>query len=325
MLSWICVLAIAAWTIIRLGGLEGGYPGVALIAYTPYVVPAGLAAAVLLLVLRRRLQAAAACLCALALAAAIAPRAIPDDPPDPRPEGPELRVVGVNLLQGGADLAQIDELASESDADVVDFSELTPAAVDAIEASSLGARMPHSVLDPRNGSAGTGLISRYPLRRLPAPGSEGNDLPNVIAELSLPGGGSAELYAIHPFPPTGPSAAAQIGRYLDAIPPAPETGPPRILIGDFNSTLDDSRLRDLIGTGYTDAADARGAGLDPTWPRRLFPPPPVTIDHVIVDDRVEVLDFATAPVHRTDHWAIEAALRLPSAAQEGEAPAADPG
>jgi endonuclease/exonuclease/phosphatase (EEP) superfamily protein YafD len=310
-LGWVAVVAVAVWTVVRLAGLESGYPGVALTAFTPYVIPLALIAAALLVVLGQRLQAVASALCAVALFAVVAPRAIPNGPPDPRPEGPELRVIGINLLVGSADLTELDSLARDYDADLIVLSELTPDATSEIRSSPLGRRFPHMVLDPHVGSAGTGLISRLPLRQLPAEG-HGNDLPTVIADAAVPGAGQVEVYAIHPYPPLEGAAAAQIGRYLDAIPAAPEDGPPRILIGDFNSTLDDSRLRDLLDEGYTDAADARGAGLMPTWPRRLFPPAPVTIDHVVADDRVEVLDFDTAEIHGTDHWAITSTLRLPA-------------
>jgi endonuclease/exonuclease/phosphatase (EEP) superfamily protein YafD len=309
-LAWAVAAGFAVWAVVRLFGLDSGYPAVALVALTPYVAALTVVAAVLMLALGQRLQAAAALACAVALAIVVLPRAFADGPPEPRPGGPELRVFAVNLLVGGADVDEIARLAEEYDADVVDFSELTPEAVREIRTSSLGEEMPHEVLDPRPESSGTGLISRYPLRKLPAPGVHGNELPNVIARISLPGGTGAELYAIHPPPPNNSRNVATIGRYFEAVPDAPEAGEPRVLIGDFNLTLDDDDLRDLIGRGYTDVADARGDGLAPTWTRRGYPPP-VTIDHVLVDDRAEALDYETFEVHHTDHWAIAASVRLP--------------
>ena len=141
-----------------------------------------------------------------------------------------------------------------------------------------------------NGSNGTGLMSRYPLRQLPAPGTEGNDLPTIIAEARLPAGSAAELYSIHPVAPIGSGEVEE--RYLAAIPAADPTGAPRVLAGDFNTTLDHASLREVIDAGYVDAADAAGSGLEWTWPQRLYPPP-VTIDHVIADERIEVLDYET--------------------------------
>lgn len=317
-LAWAAVLFLAAWTIVRVGGLERGYPAVALIALTPYLVPLGLVAAVTLLLLRRPGLAGAALACAVVIAIAVLPRVLAGPPPDPRPEGPELRVIGANLHYGDADLEQLAGIAAEYDADAVVLSELTSEAAAAVARSPLAELMPHSALDPRRSAWGTGILSRHPLRRLPAPGTRGYDEPTLIAAVELPDGVPAEIHAIHPLPPTNSSAVADNTRYLEAIPPAPASGPPPILVGDFNATLDDSRLRDVIGTGYADAADATGAGLTPTWPDDLYPPP-VTIDHVIADERVEVLDFDTFEIDGTDHRAVAAVLRLPSRAQQLEA------
>lgn len=62
--------------------------------------------------------------------------------------------------------------------------------------------------------------------------------------------------------------------------------------------------------GYRDAAATVGAGLKPTWPvgRRL---PPVTIDHVLADERCGVQSVQTFTVPGTDHRALLADLVLP--------------
>ncbi len=39
------------------------------------------------------------------------------------------------------------------------------------------------------------------------------------------------------------------------------------LVGDFNATLDQAALRDVVARGYRDAADVAGKGLEPTFPR----------------------------------------------------------
>jgi endonuclease/exonuclease/phosphatase (EEP) superfamily protein YafD len=312
--AWAALVLAAAWTLVRGAGLDVGYPLIAVISLTPWFAVGAIAVGLLALLLRRPLPAAGLVACALVLGALVLPRAMADDPPSPRPDGAELRAVAANLLVGSADVDQLADLVANYDADVLVLSELTPGAAEEIAASPIGDALPHAVLDPRRGSAGTGLMSRYPLERLPAPGRTGKDLPTVIATVEMPDGTDPELYAIHPDPPNSVEQAEANARYLDSIPAAPESGAPRLLIGDFNATLDDSHLRDLVDRGYTDVADACGDGLAPTWPRRWVPPP-VTIDHAIVDERVEALDFDTAAIDGTDHWAIAAAVRLPSPAQ----------
>ncbi len=93
--------------------------------------------------------------------------------------------------------------------------------------------------------------------------------------------------------------------------PNPGSGPMRVVAGDFNATLDQSEFRDLLDRGYRDAADARGDGLIPTWPAagpQL--PPPITIDHVLVDDRAGVEDYSVHDLPGSDHRAVFASLAL---------------
>lgn len=310
-LCWLVAGAMVAWTIVRAFGLDSGYPVVPLMAFTPYVALLGLAAAALVLFMRRRLAALVIGLCAVTLVALVAPRAIPSGPPEPRPTGPNLTVMSANLLVGDADLQALADQVVEGDVDVLSLAELTPSAEATIRESAIGDQLPYGVTDSKPGSAGTGLFSRYPLHRLPAPGVAGNDLPTIIALALLPGGVSAEVYSIHPLPPNSAANVPGIATYLEAIPSASPGGDARLLVGDFNATLDNSSLRDLLDRGYVDAADATGDGLVPTWPQRHYPPP-VTIDHVVVDERVEVLETEVEDLPGSDHRTVRAELRLPS-------------
>lgn len=309
MIAWSAAALLVAWVVLRTFGLERGFPLVPLLAYTPYMVVLAAIAAAIALLLARRAAAIVIAACAVILLVQVAPRAIPDGAPDPAPEGPQLRVLSVNLRIGGADLEAIARLIDERSVDVVSFSELTSQAMAEIRRTAIGTELPYSVADPRPGASGTGLVSRYPLSRLPAPGAEGTDAPTAVASAEIPGG-EAELWSIHPVRPDSRAGVALLRKYLDSIPPADLDGTPRVLVGDFNATLDNDALRDVVAQGYTDAADARGAGLVPTWSSG-FLPPPVTIDHVIADERAAVLKYETAEIRGSDHRAVFAELRLP--------------
>lgn len=100
---------------------------------------------------------------------------------------------------------------------------------------------------------------------------------------------------------------------LLAQPAATPDGPPRILAGDFNATLDHAPLRALLDTGYVDAARAAGAGLIGTWgPYDGDVIPPVTIDHVLVDARIGVRKVSVHPLPGSDHRPVLAELSLPA-------------
>ena len=307
--AWLLAAALAVWTLVRTAGLERGFPAVALIAFTPYVALGAAIAAPLAVLARCRRQALVIAACTGVLIVQVAPRAIPDSPPDPRPNGAELRVLGANLLYGRADLAALVELVRYHRIDAVALSELTPKASERISRSPLAELLPHAIVEPRGGPFGAGILSRHPLRRLPAPAT-GGDAQVLSGRIELPHGASAELHAVHPPPPRSPEEVEQLARYLAALPAADPADPPRLLVGDFNATLDHSEFRELLDSGYVDAADARGAGLVTTWSAGL-PYLPVTIDHMLADERAEVLDFAVEDLPGSDHQAVFAALQLP--------------
>ena len=313
-LLWLVAASFVAWTVIRAFGLDRVYPLMSLMAFTPYVAVLALVLALLALLFRRTPQAILLGACGVTLVLFVLPRVLPDDPPEPRPTGPTLRVLAANLHVGDADLDVLTELVRDEGITVLALSELTPESEEAIANSELGDLLPRTVTDPRTGSSGTGILSRYPMTRLPAPGKTGNDLPTVIVSAELPGGGTTEIYAIHPTPPLDPSSSSQLRRYLESIPAAPAEGPPRLLLGDFNATLDNDAFGDLVARGYVDAGDAEGEGLSPTWPQEGLwsgRSPPVTIDHAVLDERVDVLDYETFQLPGSDHKAVLAGLRLP--------------
>lgn len=303
-------MAFAGWALIRTAGLDGVYPIFPLIAYTPYVALLAPLVTALAFLLGRRAPAILLAASAILLAVAVLPRILPDGAPNPAPTGPELRVLTANLLVGNADVSDVVDTAIELDVDVISIAELTPAAANELSESRIGEALSHREFFTAPGANGVGLMSRFPLERLPAPGRRGFDLPTIIAGARLPGGTTAEIYSIHPVPPVGFAQVSSLERYLEAVPAADPAGAPRILAGDFNATLDHSPIRDLLDSGYVDAGDAEGSGLDPTWPNDLLPPP-VTIDHVLADERVEVLDYETRALTGSDHDMVFAVLRLP--------------
>jgi endonuclease/exonuclease/phosphatase family metal-dependent hydrolase len=117
---------------------------------------------------------------------------------------------------------------------------------------------------------------------------------------------------VHPVPPIGQTLYWRTG--MDNQIPASAPGPPRVLAGDFNATLDHAALRAVLETGYRDAADCVGAGLTPTWPfygPRSLITPKVTLDHVLVPTGIGVRDFRAVTIPRSDHRAIVATLLVP--------------
>jgi endonuclease/exonuclease/phosphatase (EEP) superfamily protein YafD len=308
LVAWLLAAGCVGWAAMRLLGLERGYPLVPLVAYTPFVAAAAVATVVVAAVLRQRLAALVAALVAVALAVTVAPRALGGpSSPDGAP-GPRLRVLTANMRFGSGSAPALVALVRSTRADVLSVQELTPGLVHDLDAAGLGELMPHYVLSAREAGAGTGLYARMPLTA--TRGIEGSVSLMVTARPRLPGVPAVELVAVHPMAPQTPARVGLWRHDMNALPPA-SSAPLRILAGDFNATLDHAELRDLIGTGYVDAAEQVGEGLRATWPQSQKFPPPVTIDHVLADHRIGVRAVSVHPMPGTDHRAVFTELQLP--------------
>jgi endonuclease/exonuclease/phosphatase (EEP) superfamily protein YafD len=298
-------LPFAAFTVMRLLGIDGnGYTSSAL-ALLPYATVAALLLAVLALGLRRWRTGTAVLVAVASMAAVLVPRTVAAD--QPAAAGPDVRILSVNLHLGGADPGVIVDLVRRNEVDVLSLLELTPRAVAALDRAGLFTLLPYRVLQDTPGAAGSGLVARHPLAAESLAGP--SKLHQPAARVALPAGGSVEIVAVHAMPAV--VSPADWRSDLAGLPPATADLPVRVLAGDFNATLDHAALRELVNTGYADAADQTGHGLQPTWPGELFPPS-VTIDHVLVDDRVAVRDYRTFAVPDTDHRAVFAHLSMPA-------------
>jgi endonuclease/exonuclease/phosphatase (EEP) superfamily protein YafD len=298
----VVALPWVVWAVARTLGVELPFPLVAALAFTPYAALTSPLPVVVALALRRRGVALVSALAALALGLAMVPRAVAGPRPDA--DGPRLVVMTSNLFLGRADVGPLLRIAREHDVDVLSLQELRPEQMTKLDAVGGRAQFPYRTVDPGQGAVGIGVLSRLPAQRSGA----------VAPELSVvvPGAPPVTIRAVHPAPPVRPSAAGPWRATIAALPGSDSRGDVRILAGDFNATLDHPELRSLLDRGYTDAADAAGAGFTWTWPARpRGHTPKITIDHVLVDRRVRVESVTAVRVPNTDHRALIAVLRLP--------------
>jgi endonuclease/exonuclease/phosphatase family metal-dependent hydrolase len=307
---WAPIAIGIAWVVIRLLGLEWGFPLVPLIAYTPYAALAMILALALALLLRRWIAAAASAAVLVGFAIAVLPRAVPDGD-QPSATGPTLTLMTANLMLGEADPERVAEVVREEGVDVLSVQELTPESHAGLRRAGLVESLPEGELTPIPGSSGAGIYSRLPLLGLAEIEQVEGGFVTPRALVRVPGGGGLEVVSAHPRPPTRYEVDTW-QEALERVPPADPGGRLRAVLGDFNATLDHEELRDLLSTGYTDAAAATGSGLDATWPADGFPPP-VTIDHALVDSRIEVLDTSVHDLPGSDHRAVVAEVALPEA------------
>jgi endonuclease/exonuclease/phosphatase (EEP) superfamily protein YafD len=305
--SWIAVIPFGAWAVIRVFGLDRGYPLEAMMPFTPYVAAAAVAAVALALALRRRAPAVVAALATVCLAVAVLPRTFVDGTVSAAGHR-TLNVLAANVHEGGANPADFIRLVDELHPDVVTIEEFTPRFGRELAAAGIASRLPHHVLDAEPRAMGTAIYSRYPLRRLPTADFL---FKMARAEATLPGGRRLRIVAVHPIPPRH---AAWVGEWEEVLSTLPSggQGTPWLLAGDFNATLDQAPFRQLVDRGYRDAGEVAGKGLDATFPATgSLLPPPITIDHILADERFGIVKYEVESLPGSDHDAIFSELALP--------------
>jgi endonuclease/exonuclease/phosphatase family metal-dependent hydrolase len=308
---WLLVLPGTAWVVLRLGGWERGGL-VQLFAFTPYVAAWSVVPLLAALATRRWLAAAVAAMTLALFAVLVLPRAVADDDRGPA-GGVTLHVMTSNLLFGTADAATIVKLVRDNDIAVLATQEFSAAAQTRLAEAGLGALLPYSSLGAENGASGSGLYSRFPITD-PGVRRTGGGFNQAYGTIQPPGAAPIKVESAHPVAPSEIGVLDSWLSDLESEPRAEPKGMPRILLGDFNSTLDHEPLRTLIASGYRDAADTAGRGLVGTWgPYDGDPLPPVTIDHVLVDERLGVGKVSVHNVPKSDHRAVIATLRVPAA------------
>lgn len=311
-LEWAIAGCAAAWAVTRLAQADRYPPleraAVPMAAFTPHAAAAAGLAAV---AMRQKGPAITTGLAAAAMAAVVAPRAIRRR--QPAAQGPQLRVLTVNLLDGGAAGPELVGLVRHTGADVLFVQELSDDAVTRLKRAGLSELLPSEMPETQGyGHRGSGIYARYPLsdglKMQPTTASQ------PTARLDLPSGHHLQLVCVHPHPPAPPWHRNSVARWRGELGVLPRGGDPSVILaGDFNATLDHAQLRRLLRLGYVDAARQAGNGLVPTWgPEPTGRPALLTVDHVLVDPRCAVLATSVYPLAGSDHRALYAKIRLPS-------------
>lgn len=304
-LSWSLVVAILLWAIARTFGFERGYPFVQLMAFTPYVLLISLLTCLLVVLLRQWLAFIVGAIGVVALAIAVVPRELGG--PEDAPPGEPIRMLSFNTFRGNADYTELLEIIEARDINVLSLQELPVNGAKRLKRRGIEDTMPFRVLGVEE-KGGGGVYSSFPMTRM-EPTLTGPRQPRALVR--PPGSIEFEVMSVHPRAPQGTGSTGLWSREVSRLPRADEPGPAKVLAGDFNATLDHVRLRDLIDTGYRDAGDTIGSGLGTTWPSTLRWPPPVTIDHVLVEAPIAITGYDVEGINNSDHRAVYTELVVP--------------
>jgi endonuclease/exonuclease/phosphatase (EEP) superfamily protein YafD len=292
----------------------GRHGTVLLATASPYLTLAAPVAVLLLVLGRRWVLTALAVVLTLAIAVIQVPQYL--GPEAVTAQSAPVRVFTSNLGMGRGDPAAV-VAAAERTADVVVMQELTQEAADGLIAAGLENTFGHRIFDPEPMAGGLGIWSRFPLTdSATVPGYSMVMLRSRVhvPDVAVP----PILVGVHfaaPWPQPIESWRNDMAKFPTMLRElADEAGPGAVIVaGDFNATHDMLPFRELLATGYRDAAEQAGGGLVrtfPVGPRRV---PAVGIDHVLLRN-ADATAVRTELVPEADHMALIAGLVVPHGA-----------
>jgi endonuclease/exonuclease/phosphatase (EEP) superfamily protein YafD len=218
-----------------------------------------------------------------------------------------LSIVSVNVLTSNRDKPAVVAYLRDRSADVVAVLEVNEAWAAALE--ELADLHPHRVVLPRADHFGIAVLSKQPIQESRIVDFGDTGAASIVATIAA-AGGEFTFIATHPVPPKGPGHARDRDAQLRAIANFVAASPrPCIVAGDFNATPWSVAFRDFTArSGLRDTA--LGLGVQATWNARLWAPR-IPIDHILVPPGTRILHRGVGPDVGSDHFPVEAQLRLP--------------
>ncbi|HKJ10964.1 MAG TPA: endonuclease/exonuclease/phosphatase family protein [Ornithinimicrobium sp.] len=226
--------------------------------------------------------------------------------PELRPPGRgDTVVMASNLLFGQGEIEAVEQAVRRVDVDALVLLEVTPQALQEVEASGIPQALPYRSGGTRLDAGGTVVFTAQP--HSPEPGTPTFFFDQVVVRVEPESetGRSWLLFGAHPVPPTLPQWSEEL-RALGDWQRAQGRQTPVVMAGDFNASSGHPALRRLQ-TGMTDAQQRTAPGWVRTWPRGRLVPAFVGLDHVLVRGW-EVVDAGQERIPGSDHDAVWARL-----------------
>lgn len=228
------------------------------------------------------------------------------------------RVMTLNTAHGAASAEEVVALVREKNVEVLCLQELTDDFLSELSAAGLYDLLPNYVIsDEASAISNGGRNGIWTLA--PMDNVSGNLLP--IDTSSMPagtvqiGGLDVRVVSVHPNSPVR-GAQDLWDEGLGVIGSLSEYDHTYLVMGDFNSTWDHARFRELLGTGFVDAGSEAGEGFHMTYPSGTLAgielPSLVEIDHIVYarDSGITVSELEATEVSGTDHRALLGVLEV---------------
>ena len=218
------------------------------------------------------------------------------------------RIMTLNTYNGNASAAEIVALVKSYNVEVLCLEELTDAEVQALSTAGLDTVLPYHVISDaaseinnggRNGIWTAAPMSNVSTNLLPINTSSMPAADIVVGETTV------RIVAVHPNSPVR-GAQSEWSQGLSVIQSLSGYNHAYLLCGDFNSTWDHARFRELLGDTFVDAGEQSGQGFHMTYPSSGKVPSLIEIDHFVYSKSsgIVVSNLEAVAVSGADHRAL---------------------
>lgn len=223
------------------------------------------------------------------------------------------RVMTLNTAHGEASAEEIVELVREKHVEVLCLQELTDDFLTELSDAGIYELLPNCVISDeasaisnggRNGIWTLASMSNVSSNLLPI---ETSSMPAATIQI---GDEAVRVVCVHPNSPIR-GAQDLWDEGLGVISSLASYDHAYLVMGDFNSTWDHARFRELLGTSFVDAGEQSGEGFHMTYPSGWLPSL-VEIDHIVYarDSGMTVSELETVAVSGSDHQALLGILEV---------------
>lgn len=247
---------------------------------------------------------------------------------DVGPEAPRLKVMTFNVHVHNQTPESVIASILAADPDIVALQELSPAMTESVRVA-LRDSHPHFMIAAQVGSAGNGVLSRYPFEQLTRAQGWSDTRSPLGVMVHLPWGdmvlfnnhNTSTSRSLGDWPTEIDEAMRQRERVSESLVAfAAASSVPVIAIGDFNTT-ERSTAYALMRTGFDDAWLEAGFGFGHTFPGGPLAPTPfdispppwlLRIDYVFHTSELTAVDARIGPWDgASDHRPVVAVLAWP--------------
>lgn len=224
------------------------------------------------------------------------------------------RIMTLNTNNGGASAEEIVAICREQNVEVLCLQETTSEFVEELEAAGIADVLSYSVVSEgasaisnggRNGIWTAAPMDDISRNLLPI---DTSSMPAATVQI---GDQDVRIVSVHPNSPVR-GAQDLWNEGLATIGTLSEYSHSYVIMGDFNSTWDHARFRELLGSTFVDASQQAGEGFHMTYPSNSIIPSLIEIDHIVYtqDSGIAVSSLETLAVSGTDHKALLGTLEV---------------